>query len=256
MERARPGRARVAWRRRGACERGRPRRRTRPQRRRSPPQAKPGRVRYHCGSQIRTAGTPSSAIAVLRTWARPRAAHVGDWPVSLRRSDAGVGEVDGEEAALLVVDPGGDEGVGRAVGQRAPRLDALEGPRAVGLGGEQALGAFGGVHLPEPCGVPVRLAPQPVLLADLPVPAGLAEDRQCVEVRLGDAGQGEVDRAQAGQRLPQCECVALHGQGQPRAERTGDLARGVEIRCLVRGHGGACAFGGRAWERACRLAPQ
>ena len=110
------------------------------------------------------------------------------------------------------------------VGQRAPRLDARRAPsRRRARSRAAARGPSAAYTCQSRAALQSGELPQPVLVADLPVPSRLAEDRQRVEVRLGDARDGEVDRAETGQRLPQRERVALHraaGSHGPSARAT------------------------------------
>ena len=93
----------------------------------------------------------------------------------------------------------------------------------------------------------------PVLVPHLSVASGLAEDREGVEVGFGDAGDGQVDGAEARQALPERERVALHRERHPRAEVLGDLLGVAQVGGRVGRRGRAGALGSQAGERARRL---
>ena len=85
---------------------------------------------------------------------------------------------------------------------------------------------------------------------------GLAEDRERVEVGLGDPRDREVDGAEAGQGLPQGERVALHRERDPGPEVLRDQLGVAQVGWRVGRRGRAGAFGSQAGERACRLPSQ
>ncbi|MEP7736025.1 hypothetical protein ABKW28_00100 [Nocardioides sp. 31GB23] len=130
----------------------------------------------------------------------------------LTRAHRRVAQVEREEPAGAVVDPGGDQRVAEVGGERAPGLGALQQPAlAVGTRDEAHARALGGEDAPG--GARSGRDRDP----------GLVEDRQGVEVRLDGAGQLEVVGAQRGQALPQRGGGPRGGTRHHRAERGGQL---------------------------------
>ena len=156
------------------------------------------------------------------------------------RLHSGITQRDGEELALVLVDPGGHQRTVGDVGHRAPVLATVELPPLAGrAGGQPRRRALRGVHPPEQVDLVGRDAP------------GLVEDGQGVEVRLHDTGDGEVGRTEGGEQLPQQERRAAPGPRRLPTEGAGEVGRAVEVPGhLGRGDRGQAHQGGRRRARA------
>ncbi len=126
--------------------------------------------------------------------------------------DAGLSEVDGEEAARAVVDRGGDERVRQRSGERAPRLRAGQPHRVrpVGIrhGRQRIAAALGREHAPRARRGTARVrvdAPRAVVARGTSL---LLEDRERVQVRLHRARDAEVGRGERRERLPEVRRAA------------------------------------------------
>ena len=114
---------------------------------------------------------------------------------------AGPTKRDGEQPALVLVNPGRDQGTVDDLRERAPRLGAVQlpGVRRTGLAtwiqvcAQSRAAALGGVHAPRGAGESG--------IGELGL-AGLGQDRERVEVRLRDTSHGQVDRPQGGESRP------------------------------------------------------
>ena len=129
-------------------------------------------------------------------------------PLRLLRSHPQLPEVDGEQPPGAVVDPGGHEGVAEPVGQRAPRLVAVQDPPRPHLqGGEPLTGALGREHPPRRVGSDAGR-----------VEVRLGEDRQRIQVWLDHAGHREVDRPDGRQGRPEVGRLPLPRPGSRRPQ--------------------------------------
>ncbi len=163
-----------------------------------PPQAKPSRsqvpARSADGGWRRPTGTTSG---VLRTPRSPWETQARGWTVT-----AGLTKRDGEQAALVLVDPGRDQGMVDDLGERAPGLGAVQlpGVRRTGRRDRGSRCAHSRAPAPSAAYTP-HVEPARAAIGEVGV-AGLGQDRERVEVRLRDTSHGQVDRSEGGQSRP------------------------------------------------------
>ncbi len=159
-----------------------------------PPQLKPDLVRYQPVSPTAAAGTSSRWIGPLVTSLSPRANQApGSDPHS------SFVEVDSEQSTSGWGVRRDERGVEHA-SQRAPRLRSGKPPFSAGCGGRVQTDAGGLRREDAPRSTASRRA-------------GLTQDRSRIEMRLGHARGGQIDRAQGRQQPPELECLALAGEG-------------------------------------------